>query len=282
MKLKRYIPFLALAAGVLGAVLRGANLHTGYEAETCLPIPGNTPQTALVALSIAMVLLFFISSRLYKNQRGISFESAFSCDNTFYKMIAVLSGLAMSVAGVLGLYRLLTGQTSTVNALGESTPLISLAPLIPLWVLAIVTTASFIVLCKMQAGGAVTESRAIFSIIPMFWACFDLIITFKDNGASPFVSLYAFELFAAISLVFAFYFHAGFFYAKSSPARFMCTASLGVFFSFTCVGGYLVCALLGGSPVELTAEAVLRYICFAGASVYLLANLFIAGRKLAK
>ena len=275
MKMKSYIPAFAAAAGVVGAVLRGLNLHTGYEEGTCLPIPGNVPQIALVVLSILAVLAFLVLSRQFKEQAGVPFERAFGCGSTLYKTIAVCTGLVMCAAGVYGLYLLVTNRGGAPDG-----TLAGLLPMIPLWLLAILTMASFVVLASAQAHGSITESRAIFSVIPMFWACFDLIITFKDNGASPFVSLYAFELFAAIALVFAFYAVAGFLYARSNPARFVFTASLGVFFSWTCVGGYLVCGLLGGTPVVLTTEAVLRYACFAAASVYLLANLVICTRAL--
>lgn len=275
MKLKSYIPALAALAGVVGAVLRGLNLHTGYEEGTCLPIPGNAPQTALIALSIVAVIAFLALSRLFRKQAGAPFERAFGCGSALYKTVAVCAGLVMCAAGVYGLYLLITNRGGAQDG-----TLAGLLPLIPLWVLAILTMVSFVVLASAQAHGSITEGRAVFSVIPMFWACFDLIITFKDNGASPFVSLYAFELFAAIALVFAFYAVAGFFYARSNPARFVFAASLGVFFSWTCVGGYLVCGLLGGTPVVLTTEAVLRYACFGAASVYLLANLVICTRSL--
>ncbi len=282
MRLKRYIPVFAALSGVVGAVLRGLNLRSGYEVGTGLPIAGNAPQTALVVLSVAVAVLFFLASHGFVGRRGASFEDAFACASTGYKTVAVLCGLAMGAAGAGGLYLLATGADTAAQSLLEpQTPTLSaMLPLIPLWLLALLSMAAFIVLASVQAQGTMTEKRAAFTLVPMFWACFDLIITFKDNGASPFVSLYAFELFAAIALVFAFYSIAGFLYARSNPARFVFTASLGVFFSFTCVGGYLVYALLGGGAIVLTAEAVLRYLCFGAASVYLLANLALVSRRL--
>ncbi|MGE4549510.1 MAG: hypothetical protein AB7C89_08185 [Intestinibacillus sp.] len=274
MNAKRLIPPATAAAGVLGAILRGYNLHTGYEEGTCLPIPGNLPQILLIALSLVVVVGLLLWSRSFASQRGASFEQAFGCRSTGYKMLAVITALAMGGAGAFGLLSLLMGGGTAALSV-EGSRLMDLIPLIPLWLLAILTMVSFIATATAQSRGLISESAAVFTIIPMFWACFDLIITFKDNGASPFVSLYAVELFAAIALVFAFYAIAGFLYSTGNPARFVFTASVGVFFSFTCVGGYLVCWLLGGSPIVLSAEATLRYVCFGAASVYLLANLVI-------
>lgn len=280
MAIKRYLPACTIVASIVGAVLRGLNLYTGYEPVSGLPIAGNVYGTALVIVSVVVALFFLLASRQYRTQRGASFEDAFTCEHGLYRLVTVLAGFLLGGAGVWGIFRIATGQIATVDALGKALPVTAFLPMVPLWALAIFAMLAFFVLCKMQAGGTISEGRAAFSIVPMFWACFELIITFKDNGASPFVSLYAFELFAAIFLVFAFYSYAGFFYAKSNPARFTWTASLGVFFSFTCVGGYLVCGLLGGSAVTLSAESTLRYFCFAGASIYLMANLFISGKRL--
>lgn len=274
MKSIRYIPIAAAVLGILGAVLRGMNLSSGYEPSTNLPIPGNKPQIALVVLSIVVFLAMLLWSTLLRTRRGTSFEDAFGCTSPLYKMIAVLSALIMGFSGLGGLYLLANGE------LLSGKTLFSNLPLIPLWVLALLTTFSFITVASGQSRGHISEGHAIFTIVPMFWACFDLIITFKDNGASPFVSLYAFELFAAIALVYSFYAMSAFLYSTSNPARFVCMSTLAVFFCFTCVGGYLVCALLGGSTITLTPEAMLRYACFGGSSVYLLSNLYIVTRNL--
>lgn len=279
MNTKRFIPFAAIAAGVVGAVLRGLNLHAGYEASSLLPIPGNRPQQFLIALSIVAVLGMFIWSRAFRAARGASFEDAFLCPHTGYKMLAVLCGGVIGVSGIVGLVSIVMDGLPSSDALPVGQRLIDLLPLVPLWILAVLTMVSFIVTASAQSK-TMTERRAIFTIIPMFWACFDLIITFKDNSASPFVSLYVFELFAAIALVFAFYTMAGFLYSTSNPARFVFTSAISIFFCFTCVGGYLVCWLLGGGPVVLSSETKLRYLCFAAASIYLLANLIIVTHSL--
>lgn len=274
MNAKRLIPPVVAIAGLLGAILRGLNLHTGYEPVTCLPVPGNLPQTLLIALSVVVTVGMLLWSRCFAAQRGVSFEQTFACQSTGYKMLAAICALVIGAAGAGGLFILLSSSSASAMQ-----PL-DFIPMIPLWLLAILTMVSFIMTASAQARGTINEGGALFTLIPMFWACFDLIITFKDNGASPFVSLYAFELFAALALVFAFYAIAGFLYSASNPARFVFTAAIGVFFSFTCVGGYLVCWLLGGSPVVLDSEAMLRYVCFGAGSVYLLANLSIATRSL--
>lgn len=270
MKVIRYIPAAAAGAGIFGAVLRGMNLHTGYELGTHLPIAGNIPQMLLVTLTIAIGILLLLGTRFVIAREGVDFVEVFGCqNNTGYKAIAVVLALVMGGAGVIGLYQ-------TVNE-GLRTDTFMM---IPLWLLTLGTMLAFIIVASAQARGSMNESHAGFTLVPMFWACIDLIITFQDNASSPFVSLYAFELLAAICLMFAFYAFAGFLYASGNPARFLLTASLAVFFCFTCVGGYLVAALLGGTTITLHQETILRYACFAAGALFLLANITICTKRL--
>lgn len=274
MKSIRILPAAVALFGIVGAILRGRNLYTGYEPVTNLPIAGNMPQTALILLSVVFFFAMLLWSTVLRSQKGTAFEDAFGCEHTIYKMTAVLAALIMGVCGAGGLYLLFAGGSYPTVGLTAN------LPLIPLWILAIVTAYSFVTVASSQAHGYISENRAAFTVVPMFWACFDLIITFKDNGASPFVSLYAFELFAAVFLVYAFYCMAAFLYSTGNPVRFVCTASLAVFFCMICIGGYLVCAALGGSTVVLDTEGMLRYGCFGGSALYLLANLRIVTMRL--
>lgn len=271
MRSYRYIPIFAALAGICGAVLRGANLRTGYELGTRLPIAGNLPQTLLIILSILVFAALLLWTQPLKSRTGTLFLDAFGCkDCTPYKALAALTAFVMGIAGIAGIYTLVTQPTEGLAA--------SL-PMIPLWILAVLSMFSFIITASTQTHGVTTENRAIFAIIPMFWACFDLIITFRDNSASPFVSLYAFELLAAIFLMFAFYSFAGFLFSNGNPMRFALTSGAAVYLCFTCVGGYLISSIMGGSPATLTFEAMLRYLCFGASAVFLLANLLICTQR---
>lgn len=275
MNRKILLPIAAAGAGLLGAALRGKNLINGYEPTAGLPIAGDRAQSALIFLSVVTVVVLFLLSRSYKGDRGARFETAFGGGGTLFKLISVLTGAVMIVAGIAGLYqtvmqyRLATQQFGLVGDV-QSMPLMTVLPLIPLWLLAVLTGGCFIGIASALARGNVTESTAAFTIVPMFWSCFDLIITFKDNGASPFVSLYAFELFAAIGLTYAFYSLAGFLYSVSSPSRFAFSAGAAVFFCLLCVGGEVVNILCGGTAIVASSETLLRYVCFLASGLWLL------------
>lgn len=273
MNCKKIVPAAAAIGGIAGAVLRAGNLLTGYEPETGLPVPGNMAQTLLIALSVVMVVgLFWLSSH-FREDRGAVFEDVFSGVDTGVKLVAVVTGLAMIAAGVGGLASLFPQMS---HAAGRE--MFALLPLIPQWLLAIATGICLIGLTAALGRRVVTETTAVMTIVPMFWSGFDLIVEFKNNGESPFVGQYAFELFAAICLTYAFYALAGFLYSQSSPFRFAFSAGLSVFFCLITVGGGVISILLGGE--RLTMDTALRYLCFLAAGIWLLVMLILCARNL--
>ena len=270
MKNLRFAPVFVLIFALAGAVLRGLNLISGYEAGTKLPVPGNVPETALIAVCVLAGAGLVVLALGCRGLRGILFEDAFGTDNPMFKMISVVCGLVLIAAGGFGLY--LTAAQDTM------TPAISKLPLYPLWLLAMLTGGCLIGIAAALGRRTINESTASLTIIPMFWACFDLIITFKDNGASPFVGLYAFELLAAIALTYAFYALAGFLYSSASPARFVFSAGAAVILCLTCVGGTLISMASGASAIVPTAGTLLRYACFLASGVWLFAMLALLAR----
>lgn len=274
MKKSLLAPVLVAVFAVLGAALRGLNLMYGYEAGTKLPVRGDMAETALIAVCVLAAAALAVLALSFRAQRGIQFEDAFGTDNTFFKMISVIAGLIMLAAGAFGLYLAVSENTGA--------PLFAKLSLFPLWLLAMLTGACLIGIATALSRRQMSQSTASLTIIPMFWACFDLIITFKDNGSSPFIGLYAFELLAAIALTYAFYALAGFLYSTASPSRFIFSAGAAVILCLTCVGGTLISMASGVSPIVPTMDALLRYACFLASGVWLFAMLALLARTAGK
>lgn len=270
MKKTVFMPVFIAIFALAGAVLRGLNLMHGYEAATKLPVPGDKAEMALIAVCGLAALALVILAIAHRGLRGMPFEDAFGTDNTLFKMISVIAGLVMIAAGGFGLYLAVTQDPQL--------PMLNKLPLFPLWLLAMLTGGCLIGIATMLSRRTVTEGSAMLTIIPMFWACFDLIITFKDNGASPFVGLYAFELLAAIALTYAFYALAGFLYSTASPSRFIFSAGAAVILCLTCVGGTLISMASGVSAIVPTTDTLLRYACFLASGVWLFAMLVLLSR----
>ena len=285
MKLKAYTPAFVGLAALAGAALRGLNLLHGYEAGTRLPVHGDPAETGLMILTAAAVLFLLLAALKFRENRGLAFETAFSGGDTMFKMLSVIAGLVMIAAGAFGLYLTVSGGMTPAAdpeaiMMVQPSPLANL-PMIPLWILAMLTGGCFIGIATALSRKTITESTAALTIVPMFWACFDLIITFKDNGASPFVGLYGFELLAAIFLTYAFYSLAGFLYSTASPSRFVFSAGLAAILCVACVGGAAI-SLASGSPVIVfTTETLLRYACFLASGVWMFTLLVLLVRSAA-
>lgn len=270
MKHKLFLPFFVLAAGVAGAFLRGSNLATGYEVGTGLPISGNIYWTVLLVLSVIVAFVTFFLSRQYNRYKGQTFECTFRCASPVYKMISVAAAGVMIACGGYGLYRTVLGwdMPSAQNMLPA-------LPMAALWILTILAGVSIVGVTSAQSRIEISEGNAVYSIIPLFWACFDLFVTYRDNGANPVVSMYAYELLAAIAIMYAFYGLAGFLYSTGNPARFVLFASLAVYLVMVSVGGALYAGIFYGGFGSTDASALLRYISFGACVVFLQSNLFI-------
>lgn len=275
MKHKLFLPLFVLAAGVLGAWLRAWNMGTGYELGTGLPIGGNVYFTALLALSgVFAVFVFFFAAR-YRQFKGHTFERAFRCIFPAYKVLSAVSGGIMILAGVYGAY-------STVNNM-RSDYIQTITPVFPAVILCgltILTGVSIIVLTSAQSKFEISEGSAMCSLVPLFWACFDLFMTYRENGANPVLAAYAFELLAAIAIMYAFYAMASFLYSKGNPPRFLISASLAVYLIIVSVGGGLLSFLFFGENVVPNAYTLMRYLSFGACAVFLQSNLFIITRNM--
>lgn len=269
MKIKAYTPFFVGLAAIAGAVLRGLNLIHGYEVGTRLPARGDIPGTALVVLSIAAAVLLMGAAAVYHENRGIVFEDAFWGAGTLFKMVSVIAGLAMLLCGAAGLYLAVTDS---------EIPIAANLTAIPLWLLAMLTGGCFIGAAAALSRRAITAATATLLIIPMFWACFDLIITFKDNGASPFIGLYGFELLAAIALTYAFYSLAGFLYSTSSPSRFVVSAGLAIIWCVAVAVGAGISIAAGAQAIIFPPQTLLRYACFLASGLWLFALMVLLAR----
>lgn len=269
MKIKAYTPVLVGLAAIAGAVLRGLNLIYGYEVGTRLPARGDIPGIALIVLSIVSAILLIGAAAFFHENRGIVFEDAFWGAGTLFKMVSVIAGLAMLVCGAAGLYLAVTD--SEVPITGNITAL-------PLWLLAMLTGGCFIGAASALSRRAITAATATLLIVPMFWACFDLITTFKDNGASPFIGLYGFELLAAIALTYAFYSLAGFLYSTSSPSRFVISAGLAIIWCIAVAAGAGISIAAGAQAIVFPPQTLLRYACFFASGLWLFALMVLLAR----
>ena len=260
MNLIVLLPILAALLGVFGGVFRGLSLLNGYEPQTHLPIAGDNFQLMLIILSVVSVVIFVILCARFKFDAEPQFEKAFISDSAGYKTLCVLSALITILCGAGGFYFALTNSDkSFYSHITE----------FPLWILAVLTGVAIIGLIRAKEN--ITESSAYFTLIPMFWAAFDLIVIFKNNSSSPFVGHYSFELIPSVFLTLAFYAFASFLYSKPKPRFMLFASSLAIVFSLVCVIGTVMAHILNPSLWAFNMQTLMRTGCLLGTALYLFA-----------
>lgn len=260
MNLIVLLPILAALLGVFGGVFRGLSLLNGYEPQTHLPIAGDNFQLMLIILSVVSVVIFVILCARFKFDAEPQFEKSFISDSAGYKTLCVLSALITILCGAGGFYFALTNSDkSFYSHITE----------FPLWILAVLTGVAIIGLIRAKEN--ITESSAYFTLIPMFWAAFDLIVIFKNNSSSPFVGYYSFELIPSVFLTLAFYAFASFLYSKPKPKFMLFASSLAIVFSLVCVIGTVMVHILNPSLWAFNMQTLMRTGCLLGTALYLFA-----------
>lgn len=260
MNLIVLLPILAALLGVFGGVFRGLSLLNGYEPQTHLPIAGDNFQLMLIILSVVSVIIFVILCARFKFDAEPQFEKAFISDSAGYKTLCVLSALITILCGAGGFYFALTNSDkSFYSHITE----------FPLWILAVLTGVAIIGLIRAKEN--INESSAYFTLIPMFWAAFDLIVIFKNNSSSPFVGYYSFELIPSVFLTLAFYAFASFLYSKPKPRFMLFASSLAIIFSLVCVIGTVMTHILNPTLWAFNMQTLMRTGCLLGTALYLFA-----------
>ncbi len=260
MNLIVLLPILAALLGVFGGVFRGLSLLNGYEPQTHLPIAGDNFQLMLIILSVVSVIIFVILCARFKFDAEPQFEKAFISDSAGYKTLCVLSALITILCGAGGFYFALTNSDkSFYSHITE----------FPLWILAVLTGVAIIGLIRAKEN--INESSAYFTLIPMFWAAFDLIVIFKNNSSSPFVGYYSFELIPSVFLTLAFYAFASFLYSKPKPRFMLFASSIAIIFSLVCVIGTVMTHILNPTLWAFNMQTLMRTGCLLGTALYLFA-----------
>ena len=270
--MKRGFSYAVAALGLVGAGLRGLQLHTGYEADTGLPIAGNLYWPALVAFSVLAVALIFLWAWRQPKEKGVPFGDVFGTSSMAYKTIAVCCGAGMVAVGIYGAIVVLTRELPQAQSLLQR---VGLAASALVWLLGSAAGLGLVVLAAMQGNrGQGRPGLVSLTAVPMFWAGLALVFTYRDYSAEPALSLFALELFSVIAVMYGLYAQASFLFSFGSVRRFQACSLVACYLLFTTQGGQVVQVLLGGEMTWQT-PMLLRQVMLLCCGVFLYANVLI-------
>ncbi len=246
---KHYALPLAAALGAAAAcVLRLLQNHTGYEADTGLPIPGNFAALALAVLLAGLAAVLALAARLLPAEEdpGPVLPRDFSTKSAGLLAIPVCGVFLLALSGLCDLAESLRmlpeGLASSRHAiygvlraggLGYSPQGQTL-----MGALTLAAAASLLPVlagCRRRHGGPRHKAPSAITLLPVAALVVRLVLTYRIDSVNPSLTMYYVELLALVFLTLGFYRLSSFAFQAGRTRRFgfysacalvLCAASL--------------------------------------------------------
>ena len=238
------LPIFALIMGICGAVIRAVELQHSFEPNAGLLISGINVQI-MRWFTIAVILLSAVFAFLLKGKLEDGLHLLSGKDDTVTKTLCIVGCfllLGAAANNYVGYRQVL--RTSEIILL---------------------LLAAFAAVSLLIRIGKQGKEYNIFSLVPVFWCSFWLILIYRDRSIDPVVEDYIYELFAVVASTLFFYGLVGYDFGSRNRR-------LSVFFGLVAVYLCLVTAL---GPV-LAAVLYDRTIVYANIILYYAACAIIA------
>ena len=246
---KRYaLPLTAALGGAAACVLRLLQNHTGYEADTGLPIPGNFAALALAVLLAGLAAALALTAWLLPSEEapGPVLPRDFSTENTGLLAIPMCGVFLLALSGLSDLAESLRmlpeGLVSSRHAiygilraggLGFSPQ--GQVLLGALTLAAAVSLFPVLAGCRRREGVHRHKAPAAITLLPVAALVVRLVLTYRIDSVNPSLTMYYPELLALVFLTLGFYRLSSFAFQAGQTRRFgfyaagslvLCAASL--------------------------------------------------------
>lgn len=204
---KLFYPFLALALGVAGFLLRTQQLTAALDSDTGMLVLHHPLTYAVIGLTAGAVFILLILS-LFVSNEAQDWYSAFHTETILPRLLSVLAVLGFC-SGTALIFRMLLFDGLPGSLLTQ--PFLSFFGLLMIF-------ASLAILVLLIRNGD-NGSYALAALLPGFASCVWLVLTYHNNASNPSVLAFAWQLLAVISACFGWYYTAGFAFRHPHPRR---------------------------------------------------------------
>ncbi len=273
---QRYaLPLTAALGGAAACVLRLLQNHTGYEAGSGLPIPGNPAALALAVLLAGLAAALALMARLLPAEEdpGPVLPRDFSTENAGLLAIPMCGVFLLALSGLSDLAEsvsllpegLVSSQHAIYGILRAGGLGFSPQGQMLLGALTLAAAVSlFPVLagCRRREGGPRHKAPAAITLLPVAALVVRLVLTYRIDSVNPSLTMYYVELLALVFMTLGFYRLSSFTFQAGRTRRFgfyaagslvLCAASLAD------GSAYLSSLLLyAGGALSLTGFLLLR------------------------
>ena len=246
---KRYaLPLTAALGGAAACVLRLLQNHTGYEADTGLPIPGNFAALALAVLLAGLAAALALTAWLLPSEEapGPVLPRDFSTENTGLLAIPMCGVFLLALSGLSDLAEslrmlpeaLVSSRHAIYGILRAGGLGFSPQGQVLLGALTLAAAVSlFPVLagCRRREGVPRHKAPAAITLLPVAALVVRLVLTYRIDSVNPSLTMYYPELLALVFLTLGFYRLSSFAFQAGQTRRFgfyaagslvLCAASL--------------------------------------------------------
>lgn len=275
MKKQYALPLTAALGGAAAWVLRLLQNHTGYEADTGLPIPGNFAALALAVLLVGLAAALALTARFLpaEEEPGPVLPRDFAVKSAGLLSLPMggvfllaLSGLSDLAEGLRLLPEGLVSSRHAIYGILRAGGL-GFTPQGQLLMGALTLAAAvslFPVLagCRRREGGPRHRAPSAITLLPVAALVVRLVLTYRIDSVNPSLTMYYVELMALVFLTLGFYRLSSFAFQAGQTRRFgfyaaaalvLCAASLAD------GSAYLSSLLLyAGGALTLTGFLLLR------------------------
>lgn len=275
MKKEYALPLTAALGGAAACVLRLLQNHTGYEADTGLPIPGNFAALALAVLLAGLAAALALTARFLPSEEdpGPVLPRDFSTENAGLLTLPMGGVFLLALSGLSdlaeGLRLLPEGLVSSRHAIYGIlragglgfTPQGQLL-MGGLTLAAAVSLFPVLAGCRRREGGPRHKAPSAITLLPVAALVVRLVLTYRVDSVHPSLTMYYVELLALVFMTLGFYRLSSFAFQAGRTRRFglyaaaslvLCAASLAD------GSAYLSTLLLyAGGALTLTGFLLLR------------------------
>lgn len=238
--LRRALPPVALACGIVAGVLRWRHLNTGFD-TLGLPVGGSG--TGLALFFAALVALFAALCVFAWARR----------ENPLIAPITALSPATPVLAGLAAVAGLLSAGITLIGAFRTSSVWDMIGGLL------MAAAAALTVPVMRHLTDSTDSPVRTASLVTVIWACFRLIEVYRNVSPNPAVSYYFYDLISLITLILLTFYCSGYLFGRGTATRLYCIIiAYFCFGTMTLVGDGLLC-ITGESSWALCSD-VLTYV----------------------
>ena len=280
--MKRYIGYILslsiLLLGAVGAILRSIELVRYIEPSTNLYHASGLMAWALPLVSAAAIAVSVVVGKKTSRGQTGSFCEVFATHGQVPHLILIGSAVLLIVAGIFKTISVVASLFDAIAVLpymGKVNVrtllrLLSVAQLV-YGILTIVAGISMIGLASARRRCRETDTTRFLATIPIFWACFLLILTFMEHPVEPVFHIFAYDLLGAAAIVLSVHYTSAFLFGKVRIFKNIVFSLLSLYFIMVTVGGRAI-AFLTTHQFRFLMEVPFRMVAFVAMFGYILIN----------